>query len=62
MKRILLLCATASLLATGAFAETWTGALVDVMCKGKDLSSHTTKCAIGCAKSGMAWYFRTGSL
>ena len=22
------------------------------MCKGKDLSSHTTKCAIGCAKSG----------
>lgn len=38
-------CATAS-------AETWTGTLVDVMCKGKDLSSHTTKCAVACAKGG----------
>jgi len=52
MKRILLLSAAASLLSVGAFAETWTGTLVDVMCKGKDLSSHTTKCAVGCAKSG----------
>jgi hypothetical protein len=52
MKRILLLSATAALLLTGAFAETWTGTLVDVMCKGKDLSSHTTKCAVNCAKSG----------
>jgi hypothetical protein len=44
-----------SLLAlTTAFAETWTGTIVDVMCKGKDLSSHTSKCAVmpGCAKSG----------
>ena len=52
MKRFLLLSAAASLLSAGAFAETWTGTLVDVMCKGKDLSSHTTKCAVGCAKSG----------
>ena len=52
MKRILVLSAAASLLLIGAFAETWTGTLVDVMCKGKDLSSHTTKCAVGCAKSG----------
>jgi hypothetical protein len=52
MKRTLLLCGVASLLSIGAFAETWTGTLVDVMCKGKDLSSHTTKCAISCAKSG----------
>ena len=37
-----------------AFAETWSGTLVDVMCKGKDLASHTTKCALGCAKSGFA--------
>src|SRR5215469_4726782 len=51
MKRILLLSA-AALLSTAAFAETWTGTLVDVMCKGKDLASHTTKCAVGCAKSG----------
>ena len=28
------------------------GTLVDVMCKGKDLAGHTTKCAVGCAKSG----------
>jgi hypothetical protein len=52
MKRILLISASAALLAAGAFAETWTGTLVDVMCKGKDLASHTTKCAVSCAKSG----------
>ena len=52
MKRILLLSAAASLLSMAAFAESWTGTLVDVMCKGKDLSSHTAKCAVGCAKSG----------
>lgn len=52
MKRIALITATAALLAGGAFAETWTGTLVDVMCKGKDLAGHTTKCAVSCAKSG----------
>jgi hypothetical protein len=52
MKRISLLFATALLLSTGAFAETWSGTLVDVMCKGKDLASHSTKCAVNCAKSG----------
>ena len=40
------------LLSAAAFAETWTGTLVDTMCKTKDLASHTTKCALGCAKSG----------
>ncbi len=44
----------ASLFSALAFAETWSGTLVDVMCKGKDLASHTTKCALGCAKSGFA--------
>ena len=39
---------------TLAFADTWSGTLVDVMCKGKDLASHTKKCALGCAKSGFA--------
>jgi hypothetical protein len=38
--------------AASAIAETWTGTLVDVMCKGKDLDSHTTKCALACAKGG----------
>src|SRR6266699_5771490 len=52
MKRILLLSAGVSLLSIGAFAESWSGTLVDVMCKGKDLAGHTTKCAVGCAKSG----------
>ena len=52
MKRILLLSAGVSLLTIGAFAESWNGTLVDVMCKGKDLASHTTKCAVGCAKGG----------
>src|SRR5712692_2337618 len=52
MKRILLLSAGVSLLSIGAFADSWTGVLVDVMCKGKDLASHTTKCAVGCAKRG----------
>lgn len=33
-------------------SETWTGTLVDVMCKGKDLAGHTRECAITCAKSG----------
>jgi hypothetical protein len=52
MKRILLLSAALSMLSIGAFAETWSGTLVDVMCKGKDLAGHTTKCAVSCAKSG----------
>ncbi len=40
------------ILSAAAFAGTWTGTLVDVMCKDKDLANHTRKCAIGCAKSG----------
>ena len=35
-----------------AAAETWTGTVVDVMCKGKDLASHTRECAVNCAKGG----------
>lgn len=35
-----------------AAGETWTGTVVDVMCKGNDLASHTTKCALSCAKGG----------
>ena len=49
MKRFAILAA----LSSGALlAETWNGTLVDVMCKGKDLAGHTTKCATACAKSG----------
>src|SRR5262245_9443286 len=33
-------------------AESWTGTVVDVMCKGKDLANHTAKCAVSCSKGG----------
>src|SRR5450759_537003 len=51
MKRFSMIFAV-SLFASSAFAETWSGTLVDVMCKGKDLAGHTAKCAVSCAKSG----------
>jgi len=35
-----------------AMAETWSGTMVDVMCKGRDLASHTRDCALTCAKGG----------
>jgi len=41
-----------SLFSVAAFAETWSGTVVDVSCHGKDLASHTKKCAISCSKSG----------
>ena len=34
------------------FAESWTGTVVDVMCKANDLANHTRDCALSCAKSG----------
>lgn len=33
-------------------AETFSGTVVDVMCKNKDLASHTRTCAVACAKGG----------
>ena len=52
MKRLAIFAAAASMLSVAAFAETWNGTLVDVMCKDKDIAGHTKKCAVGCAKSG----------
>ena len=49
MKRVVGLL---TLFSSLAFAETWNGTLVDVMCKNQDLAGHTTKCAINCSKSG----------
>jgi hypothetical protein len=48
------LFATFTLFSAAAFAETWAGTMVDVMCHGKDLATHTKKCALspGCSKSG----------
>ncbi len=51
MKRFVTL---ALLLAGTALADTWNGTLVDVMCRGKDLASHTRQCALNCARSGFA--------
>ncbi len=36
-----------------AFAESWTGTIVDTNCKTKDLASHKKSCVMGCAKSGL---------
>lgn len=49
MKRAVcvLLCSAAL-----ACAESFSGTVVDIMCRGKDLASHTRECAIACAKSG----------
>lgn len=33
-------------------AESWSGTVVDVMCKGRDLAGHTRDCALKCAKGG----------
>lgn len=49
MKRVALLLVV---VCGSALAETWSGTLVDVMCKGKDLAGHTRECALSCAKSG----------
>jgi hypothetical protein len=35
-----------------ALAETWSGTVVDVMCKNNDLARHTKECALKCAKGG----------
>lgn len=37
---------------TLALAESWTGTVVDVMCKSKNLAGHTAKCAVSCANGG----------
>ncbi len=49
MKRIFV---TGFLFAGVSLAATWSGTLVDVICKAKDLASHTAKCGVACAKSG----------
>ena len=50
MKKLLVV---SLLFSAAAFAESFTGTLVDNMCKGKeDLAAHTAKCAIKCSDSG----------
>ena len=52
MKRLSAVAISILGLSTLALAETWTGTVVDVMCKGKDLAGHTAKCAVSCSKGG----------
>lgn len=46
------LIAAFALMSVAALAETWSGTVVDVMCKNNDLASHTKECALKCSKSG----------
>ena len=51
MRSVLLFALLASL-APLAAAESFSGTVVDIMCRGKDLAGHTRECAVTCAKSG----------
>ena len=48
------------LLTVSASAESWSGTVVDVMCKGKDLAGHTRQCALNCAKGGFGLVLADG--
>jgi len=43
-----------------AASETFTGTVVDVMCKGNDLAGHTRDCSLKCAKSGFGLVLSDG--
>ena len=49
MNKVCLIALSSTVL---AMADSWTGTLVDVMCKGKDVAGHTRQCAVNCAKGG----------
>ena len=57
MRKILL---AVCLFSTAALADSWTGTLVDVMCKNKDLTSHTRDCALMCARTGFGLVLSDG--
>ena len=46
------LIASFALTSALALAQTWSGTVVDVMCKNNDLANHTKDCALSCSKSG----------
>lgn len=57
MRRFVVFLVGAAVLA----AETWTGTVVDIMCKGRDLASHTRECALQCAKGGFGLVLGDGT-
>ncbi len=59
MKKTLTLAALVTLPALLA-AESWSGTVVDVMCKGRDLAGHTRQCNLNCAKSGFGLVLADG--
>jgi hypothetical protein len=60
MRCIIRFAAATALFSACALADSWTGTVVDVMCKGKDLAGHTRQCAIGCSKSGYGLVLQDG--
>lgn len=60
MKRFLTTALAAGVFAAVAMAETFSGTLMDAMCKGKDPVEHTRDCAIACAKSGFGLVMADG--
>src|ERR1700674_5443230 len=52
MRSFVLSFALLASLVGAADAESFSGTVVDVMCRGKDLADHTRECAVSCAKSG----------
>ncbi|MBI4907610.1 MAG: hypothetical protein HY820_28560 [Acidobacteria bacterium] len=58
MKKLLLGFTCFSL--STAWAESFTGTVVDVICRGKDVASHTRQCALACAKGGFGLVLSDG--
>ncbi len=52
MIRFRQLAAGLSLFSALALADTWSGTVIDNMCKGKDPATHTKECALMCSKHG----------
>ena len=52
MKSVVLSFILLASFAGTAAADSFSGTVVDVMCRGKDLAGHTRDCAVSCAKSG----------
>ena len=49
MRKLLSIVAISS---AAAMADNWSGSVVDVMCKGKDLTTHSKSCNVSCAAGG----------
>lgn len=57
MRKLFLISAIS---AVSGVAATWTGSVVDVMCKAKDLANHTKSCNVSCAAGGFGLVLSDG--